>query len=406
MDTKLICLSFLFGLVSLVSFGQTFPVSEMEEGYYVVIGVYNGPHGELAANYAKSKEAETGFHTAKNRYYVYSLFTANYRDAISGMKEARKDIHPDAWVFVCPAPATRVELAKNSPDNTEKEEDWPSKSDEQPQIILTSQKETSGPATALENETAEERNTEPLSISELDVRTNLGTHVAFLLSNARNNKEVRGEVQIVDTERAQLNDVIASGEVVELKNPENGTGRITAIAEVFGYRKQQMEMEYNRLFDHENVNKVSDYYVIFMDLIRYHKGDIATMYNVYFFNDAAVMRPESKYEVNSLLAMMQENPDYKIRIHGHTNGRRSGKIIRRTKNDPFYALADSNKDSFGSARALSRERASVIRDYLISEGIDPDRMEIKAWGGSRMLYDKNSSQAKKNVRVEIEILEE
>jgi hypothetical protein len=35
-----------------------------------------------------------------------------------------------------------------------------------------------------------------------------------------------------------------------------------------------------------------------------------------------------------------------------------------------------------------------------------DRIEIKAWGGGRMIHDKNSVNAKKNVRVDVEILEE
>jgi hypothetical protein len=33
-------------------------------------------------------------------------------------------------------------------------------------------------------------------------------------------------------------------------------------------------------------------------------------------------------------------------------------------------------------------------------------MEIKAWGGGRMIHEKESANAKKNVRVEVEILAE
>ena len=130
------------------------------------------------------------------------------------------------------------------------------------------------------------------------------------------------------------------------------------------------------------------------------------MYNVYYYNDAAVMRPESRYEVNSLVEMMKENPNYKIRIHGHTNGKSPGKIITMGDSDSFFALADDNNEGFGSAKQLSKERAEIIKSYLVHEGIAADRMEVKAWGGRRMLYDKFSTQAKHNVRVEIEILEE
>lgn len=396
MDTKSICLSFIIGLVSLVSNGQAFPVSEeMEEGYYVVVGVYDRGQVSLAKTFATSMEgALAGLHSPKNRYYVYVDYSLNFQEALASMREARLQKNPEAWVFVC-RPVATIPLASAAATNTVAAEVIPP-SVASEKIVASTQ--------PIIPET--DPGVEMADISELEGSFESETRVAFLLSNARNDREVRGNVQIIDTERAQLNDVIGSGEVKILEDPKNGTGNITVLCDVFGYRKQQIELNYQRLFESEYVNKLSDYYVIFFDLIRYHKGDIATMYNVYFFNDAAVMRPESRYEVNSLLEMMRENPGYKIRIHGHTNGNRAGKIISRAGDDPYYALTEANKESMGSAKALSRERATIIKDYLISQGIDEDRMEIKAWGGKRMLYDKNGGQAKKNVRVEIEILEE
>ena len=42
--------------------------------------------------------------------------------------------------------------------------------------------------------------------------------------------------------------------------------------------------------------------------------------------------------------------------------------------------------------------------WLLDKGIDKKRMEIKAWGGKKMIYKKTDSMAGKNVRVEIEII--
>ena len=39
------------------------------------------------------------------------------------------------------------------------------------------------------------------------------------------------------------------------------------------------------------------------------------------------MLPESKYELNSLLQLMNENSRYRISLHGHTNGNYTGKIF-------------------------------------------------------------------------------
>src|SRR5258706_12765149 len=117
------------------------------------------------------------------------------------------------------------------------------------------------------------------------------------------------------------------------------------------------------------------------------------------------MRPESRYEVTSLLGMLNENPKYKIKLHGHTNGSAAGRVISMAKDSKnFFSLTDT-KEGFGSAKQLSKARAEIIRDYLVSNGIDPKRIEIKAWGGKRPLQDKNSTRAQENVRVEVEILE-
>ncbi|VAW28427.1 hypothetical protein MNBD_BACTEROID06-942, partial [hydrothermal vent metagenome] len=60
----------------------------------------------------------------------------------------------------------------------------------------------------------------------------------------------------------------------------------------------------------------------------------------------------------------------------------------------------------GTAVKLSTERASIVGRYLESQGIAADRYEVKGWGGKKMLYDKHSPQARYNVRVEIEVVEE
>ena len=58
----------------------------------------------------------------------------------------------------------------------------------------------------------------------------------------------------------------------------------------------------------------------------------------------------------------------------------------------------------GSAKELSESRAQVIKDYLVANGIDAARMEVKAWGGKRPIFDKKGANAKKNIRVEVEVL--
>jgi len=103
--------------------------------------------------------------------------------------------------------------------------------------------------------------------------------------------------------------------------------------------------------------------------------------------------------------MLQENPRYKIRIHGHTNGNSAGKIISMGDSKNFFQLNKDNKEGRGSANKLSEERALLIQKYLIENGIDPARSEVKAWGGKQPIYEVDHQAAQANVRVEIEILD-
>jgi outer membrane protein OmpA-like peptidoglycan-associated protein len=66
----------------------------------------------------------------------------------------------------------------------------------------------------------------------------------------------------------------------------------------------------------------------------------------------------------------------------------------------------NSNSGFGSAKELAKSRAEVIKEYLVSKGIDATRIEIKSWGGKRPIYDRHSVNAKRNVRVEVEILDE
>jgi outer membrane protein OmpA-like peptidoglycan-associated protein len=141
-------------------------------------------------------------------------------------------------------------------------------------------------------------------------------------------------------------------------------------------------------------------------LVRIQKGDISTLYNVYFFNDAAVMLPTSQYQLNSLLKLMNSSPTMRITLHGHTNGGGRGKIIYMGPSKNFFAITKDAKQGSGSAQQLSEARAETIKQWLVSQGIAENRIIVKGWGGGRMIYDKDSQHARKNIRVDVEVTED
>lgn len=386
-------------------------------GYYVVIGAYSINKENYAVRYAnlvkeKGYNANYGFSRKKNLYFVYLDATGNYRESIVEMRETRKiKEFSEAWVFVCLDSDKNQNLSETQEEESEEIGTRPGDKQgapPEPEIEKVSDIQT------LENENLPEKEIQiekilSKNILDFQINTLAEANVFFNLYNAQNKKDVMGEVQIVDSERAKLIDVVQSGSYIDLPDPKNRTGKITLIVDVFGYRRAQFELNYYNPVkdaDKEDVELLADVLLVNLDLVRYHVGDLVTMYNVYFFKDAALMRPESKFEVNSLLDMLRENDSYKIKIHGHVNGKHPGKIISKAESSSFFALNDRNSEGFGSAKELSLRRAELIRDYLVQNGIDESRMEIKAWGGKRMIHNRHSSKAKENVRVEIEILAE
>jgi outer membrane protein OmpA-like peptidoglycan-associated protein len=246
---------------------------------------------------------------------------------------------------------------------------------------------------------------------EVTIEPREGYHYLYFNTVKKDSyKEVKGRVLLIDPVRAKELTTAQSHEIVEVKNPNNGQDLIKASTKIFGFKEVQHLVNLaDPLTDSTEayVDVVGDSVILNFELERFKKGDVLIMYNVYFYKDASIMKPESKYELLSLLDMLQENEKLEVRIHGHTNSNAKGKIIYLDHENPdFFNMKSAKKESFGSAKELSLERAKTIEAWLVQQGVDDERMTVKGWGGKKMIYDKHDTQAHKNVRVEIEIVDE
>ncbi|HEY9047039.1 MAG TPA: OmpA family protein [Ohtaekwangia sp.] len=410
-----------FSCCSFLSFSQS---KELAPGYYVVVGAYASSREAVAQNYVnnlklKNITADYGFNSGKNLYFVYLQYFTSLKEALRSMAASRRNEEfKDAWVRVVPG-----DIASSQPTASTQQEKTASSSQSIP--AKTAESTTTSTAanttTDTKTSTASTTDAQPAAsatdnievtdnapIVQHDPMTLGNTEVFLSLYNARNNRIVDGDIQVVDTDRSRVITRVKGNEYLILPDPKSKSGQLTLICDAFGYRKVQQEINYPLpLADTVKpyIDLMGTTIVVNFDLVRYHKGDIVTLYNVYFYNDAAIMRPESTVELNSLLQLMEENPKYRIRLHGHTNGNYHGKVITMGPDKNFFSLSGS-KEGLGSARDLSYSRAEVIKEYLVSKGIDANRMELKAWGGKRPIYDKRSPNAQKNVRVEVEMLDE
>ena len=105
--------------------------------------------------------------------------------------------------------------------------------------------------------------------------------------------------------------------------------------------------------------------------------------NLFFATGSANLEDDSKYEVNSLAGLLKEFDDVKIEISGHT-------------------------DSTGDAQAnllLSEARANTVKQQLISDGIDSDRLQIVGLGSSQPADTNETAEGRQNNRrIEMRII--
>lgn len=228
--------------------------------------------------------------------------------------------------------------------------------------------------------------------------------VQIVVADARTGRPINGRIQIVDATTTQRVHVAPSNTVTEIPVTEDAM-HLLFICDVFGYRKEQLLVEQPIAAASPSLNFESSdsTWLVTFHLNKYHVGDITTLFNVYFYNDAAVMTAESKYQLDELVQLMSENPHMHIRLHGHCNGNYSDKIILPLATSNHFSLNKETYSINGSSRMLALKRAEAVRNYLVTHGISGHRMNVKSWGGRRPLFDKNSVHAKKNLRVDVEI---
>jgi outer membrane protein OmpA-like peptidoglycan-associated protein len=389
-----------------------------ENHNYVVIGAFAYHNNAIKftkdANKAHHLAAKFELNPNRKLYYVYVLTTVDREEAIQEAMRLRSETkYSDTWVYSGALGQTINTQARSMDINpvTEKKLEQVETHDDAVTITASpTLSENSKPADSSEIEEQKNDDTRKAIASNSQNNSQLTDDIVakpffFKLYRATDNEEVKGDVDVIDVDRSRKMGTYQGNTLVRIVSPGNRSGDIGFVCEVFGYRKVQKNLNFNLPEGNEFTKDETGNIVIPFELVRLQKGDIAVMYNVYFFKDAGIMRPESRYEVESLLEMLKENPNYKIMIHGHTNGNAAGKIISMGDSKNFFSLNDT-KEGVGSAKKLSNERAEVIREYLIANGIDPARMQIKAWGGKRPIHDKHHTRAAENVRVEIEILED
>ncbi|MCQ2975233.1 MAG: OmpA family protein [Bacteroidales bacterium] len=105
--------------------------------------------------------------------------------------------------------------------------------------------------------------------------------------------------------------------------------------------------------------------------------------NIFFSVDKADLKSESYAELNRLSAFLSANSGVKLEISGHTDSNGS---------------AEHNK-------TLSQRRAEAVKEYLISQGCDSDKIDAVGYGAEKPVSSNSTEQGRaQNRRVEFKII--
>ena len=98
-----------------------------------------------------------------------------------------------------------------------------------------------------------------------------------------------------------------------------------------------------------------------------------TFEDVHFDFDRYSLRPEALRTLDEAVRSLQDNPNLKITIEGHTCN---------------IGTAEYNL-------ALGERRANAVRAYLLSRGVSADRMQTVSYGEERPKFDNSREETRR-----------
>lgn len=108
------------------------------------------------------------------------------------------------------------------------------------------------------------------------------------------------------------------------------------------------------------------------------EGQTIVLSNVFFESGARNIRAVSFVELDKVASIMNKYPKLRLAVNGHTDN---------------VGAAETNM-------AISKQRADVVRNYLVNAGVSPKRLEAIGYGSSKPM----SGDPAKNRRTDLTIL--
>lgn len=112
-------------------------------------------------------------------------------------------------------------------------------------------------------------------------------------------------------------------------------------------------------------------------------GSSIALRNIFFNTASAELLPASNTELEKLVKLLQNNPSLRIELGGHTD----------------------NVGADSANLTLSDQRAKAVREFVVSKGIDAERITAKGYGETMPIATNDTEAGKaQNRRTEVKVL--
>jgi OOP family OmpA-OmpF porin len=110
------------------------------------------------------------------------------------------------------------------------------------------------------------------------------------------------------------------------------------------------------------------------------KSGHVAVYGIHFDTGKSVILADSGQILGEIVKLLQQNPDLKLRVEGHTD----------------------NQGNAAANQALSEKRAQSVLAWLVAHGIPAARLTAKGFGQAQPVADNSTEDGRaKNRRVEL-----
>jgi OmpA-OmpF porin, OOP family len=142
-----------------------------------------------------------------------------------------------------------------------------------------------------------------------------------------------------------------------------------------GYLFQSLNFNYSGITDFKPL-------IINIALEQVLKGSVAILKNIFFDVDKYDLKEKSITELQKVVRFLQENPQIKVEISGHTD----------------------NTGTLSYNQQLSEKRAYSVYSYIIGQGITPKQVVYKGFGSSKPVSSNETEEGRQlNRRIEFTI---